>query len=663
VPAKSGRNNLAGQLARRQVIAGGVAGGVGIAAGVGAASWLGRNPLPSDLEIGGVRLGGMTAGAGRAKLERAVAGWLAAPIRFSANQGDWTPTAADVGLRANYRDVFVEAVRVPGRGGTHPITFELEESKLRGWLDGLGRTVLEPPVDATIDFRGGQPRVHRARSGSGFDPLPALAALRAGLAAGRLEQQQIPLTQIAVDPAISDSAAESALGRARELVSAPVNIGFAEGAGGWQIDQLELMGALTVTATAGTLRVGFDPEALPTLNEIDSFISRPGTPGDIEFDPETARVSQFELPVQGRRLDRQGLVGRMAADLTPDTRQVEAPVVYDPLTWTNPLAEQLGIVAKLAEGNSTFLGSAGYRIHNIDVGSEHIDGTLVMPGETLSFNEALGPIEYDRGFVDGLVILADATEFAIGGGICQVSTTLFRAAFWAGLPVLERHKHLYRVYYYELGGWPIGFDASIWQPQLDMRFVNDTPGALLITRRFDRRRQTLAFDVWGTPDGRQVEMADARVSAWVDQPEDEWVINPELPAGTIDQTEHGARGAYASIERRVQHSEEEIRQAVFHSSFVAWPNRYMIATDVARSIHPEEYISWLKQVGESSDGSLLHRFQRPIAEQPPPLAAPESGSDPVSWPTTDVEPQLLAQIRELESAVAELIAAPAQELG
>ena len=537
----------------------------------------------------------MSPGPARAKLERAVAGWLAAPIKFSARGGEWTPTAADVGLRANYRDAFMAAVSVPGRGGHHPVTFDLEEPRLRGWLAELGRGVLEPPVDAMIEFREGQPRLVRARSGSGFDPQSAIASLHQGLAAGRLDQQRIALTEITVDPAIGDSAAAAALERARELVSAPVNINFAEGAGGWQIDQIELIDALTTTADAGTLRVGFDPGALQTLGEIDSFIFRSGAPGDIEFDPETAKVSRFELPTQGRRLDSQGLVSRMAAELTLENRQVEAPVLYESLTWTNPLAEQLGIVAKLAEGNSTFLGSAGYRIHNIEVGSKHIDGTLVLPGETLSFNEALGPIDYDRGFVDGLVILADATEFAIGGGICQVSTTLFRAAFWAGLPVLERHKHLYRVYYYELGGWPIGFDASIWQPQLDMRFANDTPGALLITRRYDRRRQTLAFDIWGTPDGRQVEMADARVSAWVDQPEDEWVINPELPAGTIDQTEHGARGAYASIERRVQRSAEETRQAAFHSSFVAWPNRYMIATDVARSIHPEEYVNWLQR--------------------------------------------------------------------
>ncbi len=661
--ARSVRNNLAGRLARRRVIAGAVAGGVGVVAGAGLATWLNRDPLPSDLQIGGVELGGMNPGPARAKLERAVAGWLAAPIRFSAGGGAWTPTAADVGLRANYRDVFMEAIRVPGRGGSHPVTFDLEESKLRRWLDGLGRSVLDPPVDATIEFSAGQPRVRRARSGSGFDPNLALANLRDGLAHGRLDQQQIPLTQIAVDPAIGDSAASAALVRARELVSAPANINFAEGAGGWQIDQLELGGALTASADSGTLRVGFDPAALPSLEQIDAFITRPGIPGDIEFDPETSKVTEFELPVQGRRLDRQGLAGRMAAELSAENRQVDAPVLYDSLTWTNPLAEQLGIVAKLAEGNSTFLGSADYRIHNIEVGSKHIDGTLVMPGETLSFNEALGPIDYDRGFVDGLVILADATEFAIGGGICQVSTTLFRAAFWAGLPVLERHKHLYRVYYYELGGWPIGFDASIWQPQLDMRFVNDTPGALLITRRYDRRRQTLAFDVWGTPDGRRVEMADARVSAWVEQPEDEWVINPDLPAGTIDQTEHGARGAYASIERRVQRSDEESRLAAFHSSFVAWPNRYMIATDVARSIHPDEYVNWLRRVGEESDGQILHRFQRPIAAEPPPVTNPNAAPEPAPWPVDGVAPDLLVQIQDLEAASADLIGAPAQDIG
>ena len=661
--ARSGRNSLPGRLARRRLIAGAVAGGAGLAVGAGAASLLGRDPLPSDLEIGGVRLGGMTVAAARAKLERAVAGWLAAPVRFASGRGEWTPTAADVGLRANYRDAFLAAIRVPARGGSLPVTFELEEPRLRGWFDELSRAALEPPVDAAIEFQRGQPLVRPARRGSGFDYQPALRALRDGLSSGRLDQHRVALSEVALEPAIGDEAAAAALERARGLAAAPANIYFPEAAGGWQIDQLELIGALTARADAGSLRVGFDPAALPALDEIDSFVARAGTAGDIEFDPETAKVSRFELPIQGRRLDREALVQRMAEELSPQNRLVEAPVLYDRLTWNNPLAEQLGIVAKLAEGDSVFTGSAGYRIHNIDVGSKHIDGTLVLPGETLSFNEALGPIDYDRGFVDGLVILADATEFAIGGGICQVSTTLFRAAFWAGLPVLERHKHLYRVYYYELGGWPIGFDASIWQPQLDMRFVNDTPGALLITRRFDRRRQTLAFDIWGTPDGRRVEMSDARVAAWVEQPEDEWVINPALPAGTIDQTEHGARGAYASIERRVQSAADDARRAAFHSSFVAWPNRYMIATDVARSLHPEEYVNWLRRVGEESDGLLLHRFQRPIAEEAPPVTNPDSGPEPAPWPVDSVDPQLASQIQELEEALAELIAASGNRLG
>ncbi len=655
--ARSARNSLTGPLARRRLLAGAIAGGVGVAAGIGAASLLGANPLASDLAIGGIGLGGMTPESARSKLERAVADWLAAPVRFGAAQGEWNPTAADIGLRANYRDAFVEAIRVPGRGGSLPVAFELQESKLRAWLDELERSVLDPPVDAAIAFDGGRPQLQRARSGRGFDVDAALQALRDGLASGRLQQFQIGLAEIEMGPLITDADATAALSLARAMVAAPVNIMFAEFGGGWQIGQLELAGALTVSASAGTLRVGLDPNGLPTLSEIDAFLARAGVPGDIEFDPETAKVSRFELPVQGRRLDRQGLVEVLARDLPNGRRQFEAPLSYDRLTWTNPLAEQLGIVARLAEGTSIFQGSAGYRIHNIDVGSGHIDGTLVLPGASLSFNEALGPIDYDRGYIDGLVIIADSTEFAIGGGICQVSTTLFRAAFWAGLPVLERHKHLYRVYYYELGGWPIGFDASIWQPDLDMRFVNDTPGALLITRRFDRRRQTLAFDIWGTPDGRQVELADASISAWVDQPEDEWVINPELPEGTIDQTEHGARGAYASIERSVNRTEEDPRRDAFHSSFVAWPNRYMIALDVARRAHPEEYAAWLRRVREEGDAKLVHRFERPIAAGSP------LDSDPEALPEPTPAPELLAEIEELETAVAELLESLDQSSG
>ena len=157
--------------------------------------------------------------------------------------------------------------------------------------------------------------------------------------------------------------------------------------------------------------------------------------------------------------------------------------------------------------NRFFRHSPSFRVHNIEVGARLLNGSLLMPGDEFSFNRYLGPIEYDRGFIDGLVIIEDSTVDAIGGGICQVSTTLFRAAFLAGLPIEERHKHLYRVRYYEQGDFPIGFDASIWQPVLDLRFVNNTEGPIMVRTVFQSPRKFAQVRVVGPqtqPHGRDI---------------------------------------------------------------------------------------------------------------------------------------------------------------
>ncbi len=653
-PAPKTRRRKPGQrFGRRHVLTAGLVAGIGVAAGGGAAYFANADALPSDLVIGGIDVGGLTPTAAAEKLDQSWGRYLLAPVRLTYGGGEWAPTAADIGLGADYRAALVGSLTPPRNGGVVSVPIALDETVLRGYLERLDRLVNPQPIDAGLVFDSGRPQVRKARPAIAFDLDGLIGQLRTAVAVQRPVQQVIELSSVLREPEVSDLAVSEVLARARALVSSPINVTSAEVGGGWQISQGELAAALTSWVQEGRLEVGFDPAALPTLDEIGARLARSGAPGDIEIDATTQKVSRFELPTQGRQLNREQLARDLAAAALAGTDRVEAPMRYQQVTWLNPLAEQLGIVARLARGSSQFTGSADYRIHNIDVGSAHVDGTLVMPGETLAFNAALGPITYDRGFIDGLVIIADSTLFAIGGGICQVSTTLFRAAFWAGLPVLERHKHLYRVYYYELGGWPIGFDASIWQPDLDMRFVNDTPGAILITRRYDRVRQTLDFELWGTPDGRIVEMTGAMVSAWTDQPADEWVIRPDLPDGEIDQTEYGARGAYASIDRRVNQGEEEVNDA-FHSSFAAWPNRYMIARDVARREHPDEYLAWLQQIKEGDDSSLLHRFERPIGSRPDPDAIPVE---------VVVDPELLAQIEALEAEIGDLLAQPQNEVG
>ncbi len=169
----------------------------------------------------------------------------------------------------------------------------------------------------------------------------------------------------------------------------------------------------------------------------------------------------------------------------------------------NPLAatNSLGIRELIGRGESKFNGSPKNRRTNIAVGVEKFKGVIIMPGEEFSFNENLGPVEKEFGFVPELVIKASGTVAELGGGLCQVSSTTFRAAMQAGLPIVQRKNHSYAVQYYA----PQGTDATIYPGVIDLKFTNDTPGAILVWP-YLKDANTLIFDFYGTKDDREVEL-------------------------------------------------------------------------------------------------------------------------------------------------------------
>lgn len=214
------------------------------------------------------------------------------------------------------------------------------------------------------------------------------------------------------------------------------------------------------------------------------------------------RATQFALPQVGRLLDgetsaaavEQAIAhGMTQADLVVRTTAPDVSDVTD--------IEALGITTLLATGTSDFVGSPVNRRFNIDVGTARYHGVLIKPSEEFSFNGLLGPVDGAHGFKPELVIKQNVTTPEFGGGLCQVSTTVFRAAVHAGLPITERRNHSYAVRYY---GTP-GFDATIYPGHTDLRFTNDTPGYLLIQARVEGTN--VVFELWGSPDGRTTAVA------------------------------------------------------------------------------------------------------------------------------------------------------------
>lgn len=224
-------------------------------------------------------------------------------------------------------------------------------------------------------------------------------------------------------------------------------------------------------------------------------------PVNARFHMEGSSVEQFALPKNGVDVDTDATIRAISNALMQNSSSA-AIITKDiePTFSDTHISDSMGIQKLLTTGMTDFRGSPKNRMHNVAVGAEKFNGILVAPGEEFSFDKLLGPVDASTGYLPELVIKDNATLPEYGGGLCQVSTTVFRAAMQAGLKITERHNHSYAVRYY---GTP-GFDATIYPPYTDFRFLNDTPGYLLIQTHIDGTK--LYFEFWGSDDGRHTEI-------------------------------------------------------------------------------------------------------------------------------------------------------------
>ena len=242
------------------------------------------------------------------------------------------------------------------------------------------------------------------------------------------------------------------------------------------------------------------------LTTLSSLINQ--DPIDAQFTIEGDRVTNFSLSRNGLGLEIDKNIIKIREEiLNPPTDEagktnkkfdLEVSTIYPKINSKN--INNLGITSFIGKGVSNFGGSPNSRIHNIKIGATKFLGVLIKPGEEFSFNTILGEVGPEQGYKPELVIKRNKTVPEYGGGLCQVSTTTFRAAINSGLPIVERQPHAFPVKYYD----PQGFDATIYPPHPDLRFINDTAGHLLIQTKIDG--SNLTFEFYGTNDGRKVEI-------------------------------------------------------------------------------------------------------------------------------------------------------------
>lgn len=244
---------------------------------------------------------------------------------------------------------------------------------------------------------------------------------------------------------------------------------------------------------------------------------------------------------------------------------------------TTESVNNLGIKELIGKGESTFHGSIASRKHNVALTAGRLNGIIVPPGEVFSFNQAVGDISLATGYQSAYIIKDGRTILGDGGGVCQDSTTMFRAALNAGLEIIERHPHSYRVSYYEQNS-PVGVDATVYSPSTDFKFKNDTPGHILIQTQVDLTKNYLKVEIYGSSDGRKAVLSDFRLWGQTPPPPDLFVDDPTLPAGQTKQIDWKAWGAKAAFDWTVERSGETIHQKTFYSSYQPWQAVYLRGT-------------------------------------------------------------------------------------
>jgi Uncharacterized vancomycin resistance protein len=216
-------------------------------------------------------------------------------------------------------------------------------------------------------------------------------------------------------------------------------------------------------------------------------------------------------------------------------------------------------------------------VFNIAHAASKINGALIKPGETFSLVNAIGDISSVTGYKQAYIIQGNKTILGDGGGVCQVSTTLFRAALNAGLPIKERHPHSYRVTYYEQDS-PPGIDATIYHPSVDLKIVNDTTNHILIQTFVDSSKSTIRIELYGTKDGRIATVDKPVVSSLSPPPDDLYIDEPALPAGEIKQVDFKAWGAKVHFEYKVEKDGKIIFEKRFYSNYQPWQAKYLRGT-------------------------------------------------------------------------------------
>ena len=462
----------------------------------------------------------------------------------------------------------------------------MDEAQAGRVIGHIAQEVERKPVDAKVQIASGIAREIPSQQGAALDADGLILLVKAVAVKG--EPVTVPVPLKPVPPKIvsaANAANEAAQIIGRDLVVSVPQYG-ADGSRTGATEAFRIVAANLhnyLVAEQGKQADGTPVWQIRILKEkfrsfvepLAKAVNAAPVNAKLDYDPATGRVSSLAQSQMGHVLDVNGTLDAIEQALRADARNVEVVRADTPPKISSTMsAGELGITGLITQATTYFKGSSAARLKNVEVAASRFNGVVIPPGSVFSFADYLGDVSVESGFEEGLIIVGDKTIPGVGGGVCQVSTTVFQAALRAGFPILERYPHAYRVSYYENGMGP-GFDAAVFTPQVDMKFKNDSPGYLLIKTVYDPKAVTLTFKFYGTSDGRQVSFTKPVISNIVAHGPDIYEPDPEgkTAPDKARQVDHAVDGATINVSRIVT-KDGVTRKDNFPSKYVAWQARY-----------------------------------------------------------------------------------------
>lgn len=450
-------------------------------------------------------------------------------------------------------------------------------------LQEIARQIDKPMMEAAITLDGTDVKVSQGQVGRKVD-IPATLKKLEPLFLTQTSGT-VPLVIEETAPVIMDVQATADLAKSilsQDFTIQPADPNF--GAGPWVIKARDLASLLQLERNTDNGNAGYRlslnrQSLLNYLGSIAPSLLVEPVNARMYFNDERREIEVIQNAVVGKSLNLEQSVDQIIQQL--QAGQHEATLVMQdlqPEVRDDSTAASLGITELIHEESSYFYGSSPDRLQNIRTAAASFYGVMVAPGEVFSMAKYLTDISLENGYAEAIIIVGDQSVRGVGGGVCQVSTTLFRTAFFAGFPIVERYPHAYRVSYYEQdeNGWVntnyAGLDATVYVPVVDFKFRNDTPYWILMeTYATD---YSLTWKFYSTSDGRSVDWTTTGITNVTQPPEPIYREDPTLPTGTIKQVDWAVNGASVSVQRTVYKDGAVYFTDTINTTYVPWPDGY-----------------------------------------------------------------------------------------